>query len=266
MTDPAPDSPCSDRIAAPVGVHTPEPGPQRLWALVPCAGTGLRAGAASPKQYQPIAGQALVLHTLAAFAAVARISRTVVAVAAGDDFFARLAAPPARPWTSVACGGATRAQTVANGLAVLRQLGAAENDWVLVHDAARCLVTPELINRLIDACVDDAVGGLLAHPVPDTLKLAADGRVVRTPDRSHQWLAQTPQMFRLGVLARALLAAGEGVTDESSAMEAMGLSPKLVSGSALNFKVTYAEDFVLAQAVLSNRLRAAGKDMDYDYP
>jgi 2-C-methyl-D-erythritol 4-phosphate cytidylyltransferase/2-C-methyl-D-erythritol 4-phosphate cytidylyltransferase/2-C-methyl-D-erythritol 2,4-cyclodiphosphate synthase len=123
----------------------------------------------------------------------------------------------------------------------------------LVHDAARCLITPEQINALITACEGDAVGGLLAHKLPDTLKSEAGGRVAATLDRHDKWLAQTPQMFRIGPLIEALQQAGDGVTDESSAMEAMGLRPLLVPGSAQNFKVTYPEDFALAEAVLLAR-------------
>jgi 2-C-methyl-D-erythritol 4-phosphate cytidylyltransferase len=140
------------------------------------------------------------------------------------------------------------------------QLGAAVSDWVLVHDAARCLITPEQINALIDACEDDIVGGLLALPLPDTLKSERDGRVAITLGRSDKWLAQTPQMFRIGALLEALTAAGDLsdtvnalITDESSAMERLGHAPKLVRGSAQNFKVTYPEDFALAEAVLQNR-------------
>ena len=130
-------------------------------------------------------------------------------------------------------------------------------DWALVHDAARCLVTPVQINALIDACEDDPVGGLLAHKLPDTLKSEVVGRVDKTLDRSDKWLAQTPQMFRIGVLMAALAQAGDQVTDESSAMEALGLKPKLVPGSAQNFKVTYPEDFALAEAVLQARAAPA---------
>jgi 2-C-methyl-D-erythritol 4-phosphate cytidylyltransferase len=129
-----------------------------------------------------------------------------------------------------------------------------------VHDAARCLVTPAQINALIDACSGDAVGGLLAHKLADTLKTEADGRVASTLDRSDKWLAQTPQMFRIGALINALQQAGDRVTDESSAMELMGLKPLLVPGSAQNFKVTYPEDFALAEAVLSARLRQTTDD------
>ena len=123
-----------------------------------------------------------------------------------------------------------------------------------------------MIDRLIDACLGDAVGGLLAQPVSDTLKVALDDRVGATSDRSRHWLAQTPQMFRLGLLRRALAQAGDTVTDESSAVEMLGLAPKLVSGNASNFKVTFAQDFVLAQAVLRSRKPASEKDSSYDYP
>ncbi|MBX9870499.1 MAG: 2-C-methyl-D-erythritol 4-phosphate cytidylyltransferase [Burkholderiaceae bacterium] len=228
---------------------SPHPSPL-CWALIPCAGTGTRSGATGPKQYQPVAGQPMALHTLAAFAAVPRLKRTLVVVAPGDRF---LQPTPTAAWVVADAGGDTRAATVANGLAVLRSLGAADEDWVLVHDAARCLVTPAQITQLIEACAQDKVGGLLALPLPDTLKQAQAGRVAATLERSDKWLAQTPQMFRLGLLQRALQQAGDAVTDESSAIEALGLAPRLVAGSAQNFKVTYPEDFALAEAVLTAR-------------
>jgi len=147
-----------------------------------------------------------------------------------------------------------------NGLHALLEQGADPQDWVLVHDAARCLVSTEQINSLIDACMGDQVGGLLAHKLADTLKTASAGpggiRVVSTVDRGDKWLAQTPQMFRLGQLAKALEQFGSIATDEASAMEAMGEHPKLVPGSALNFKVTFPEDFALAEAVLAQRMHA----------
>jgi 2-C-methyl-D-erythritol 4-phosphate cytidylyltransferase len=223
----------------------------RFYALVPCAGTGSRAGTHGPKQYERIAGQPLVWHTLAAFAAVKRISRTMVVVAPGDGFFER------NPTSAlvVACGGATRAQTVSNGLYELQRVGAVEHDWVLVHDAARCLITPALIDKLIDACAPDDVGGLLAHRLADTLKREEHGRAAETLHREHKWLAQTPQMFRIGLLMEALERAGHEVTDEASAIEKLGKRPLLVTGGMHNFKVTYAEDFALAEAVLKGRQR-----------
>lgn len=229
----------------------------RFFALIPCAGQGSRASAtpaALAKQYQPIAGQALVLHTLAAFLTLDSLVLTLVVVAPGDGFFDAVLED--KRFAVAACGGASRAASVSNGLAVLLDSGAQADDWVLVHDAARCLITPAQISQLMLACQDDAVGGLLAHKLPDTLKREAGGRVLATIERSDKWLAQTPQMFRIGTLMQALAAAGSSVTDESSAMEALGLAPKLVPGSAQNFKVTYPEDFALAEAVLLSR-RAA---------
>ncbi len=232
-------------------MNTSAPAP-RYFALLPCAGNGSRAGTSGPKQYERVAGQPMVWHTLSAFAGVKRIARTLVVVAPGGGFFER------NPTTSalvVGCGGPTRAASVANGLRELRRAGAVDNDWVLVHDAARCLVTPELIDRLIDACAADEVGGLLAHPLADTLKIGEGGRAVGTIARADKWQAQTPQMFRLGMLRQALEAAGAEATGEAGAIEAMGGKPLLVEAGAQNFKVTYPEDFVMAEAVLRGRAR-----------
>ncbi len=257
-------SPATEPACAPVAGRASAADAPKLWGLIPCAGVGSRAGTAMPKQYRAVAGQPLVLHTLAAFNAVPRVAQTLVVVTDGDRFLDSVDAT--RRWRCVARGGQTRAETVANGLAALQSGGAADTDWVLVHDAARCLVTPELIDRLIDACLADAVGGLLAHPVADTLKLASGNRVAETTDRHGQWLAQTPQMFRIGTLRAALAAAGAQVTDEASAIERAGLAPLLVPGSAQNFKVTYPEDFLLAQAVLLARHHPPTVTLDYDYP
>ena len=225
----------------------------RCHALLPCAGTGTRAGTELPKQYQPIAGQPMVMHTLDALRAVVRLDRCVVVIAPDDAFWA------SQPVGTVLarCGGATHAESVFNGLQALLEQGADAHDWVLVHDAARCLVTPAQVDALIDTCWNDAVGGLLALPLPDTLKAETGGRVAATVDRADKWLAQTPQMFRLGAQHAALGATAAsgfaGVTDEASAMEMAGHRPLLVRGSAQNFKVTYPEDFALAEAVLRSR-------------
>lgn len=224
----------------------------RVWALIPCAGSGSRAGADGPKQYQTVAGQPMVRHTLAAFGAVEGVAGVLVVVSQGDTFFAN----DSGPWRVAGCGGATRAQSVVNGLAALLEAEALPQDWVMVHDAARCLITPTQIKSLMAACLPDAVGGLLALKLPDTLKREVNGRVAQTVDRSDKWLAQTPQMFRIGELHAALLAAGDAVTDEASALEWVGRQPLLVEGSAQNFKVTYPPDFALAQAVLQSRKEA----------
>ena len=223
----------------------------RFYALVPCAGVGARAGTALPKQYHTLAGRSVMAHTLAALAGVARLSRTMVVLSPLDALFERHL-PTFDGWVSRS-GGSTRAETVGNGLSDLAARGALAHDWVLVHDGARCLVRPEWINALIDACVEDDVGGLLALPLADTLKQAWGGRATGTLDRSDKWQAQTPQMFRLGVLRDALQRAGPHVTDEASAIEACGLSPRLVCGSIENFKLTFAPDFALAERLLRTR-------------
>lgn len=195
----------------------------------------------------------MVLHTVAAFGAAPRIEQVLIVVASGDRFLS-VDHPDVRV---EACGGASRAESVRNGLLNLLAFGAGAADWVLVHDAARCLITPESIDRLMAECENDAVGGLLALKLPDTLKAETDGRVSATLDRSDKWLAQTPQMFRIGPLLDALQAQAAtdfaGITDEASAMEMAGWAPKLVPGSAQNFKVTYPEDFALAEAILRSR-------------
>ena len=225
----------------------------RLFALVPCAGVGARSGAPLPKQYVPLAGQAMVAHTLAALGRVRRLHAVLVVLSPEDTAFERLVPAPMaadpRLWTA-RCGGATRADTVAQGLRALRERGASDHDWVLVHDAARCLLRPAWVDALIDACVNDPVGGLLALPVADTLKDEQAGRVRATIDRRGKWQAQTPQMFRLGLLSRALAAGTQGITDEASAVEALGLSPRLVTGASENFKLTYPSDFDLAERLL----------------
>ena len=239
----APNPPIPDRDLGSPACH----------AVLPCAGNGSRAGTPVPKQYQTVAGQPMVLHTLQALAAVDRIVSTLVVVQPGDAFWPPLAdALPPRVGV-VERGDLTRAGSVFNGLLALRERGVPDTDWVLVHDAARCLIEPAAIDRLIDACLGDAVGGLLALPLPDTLKASVAGRVSATVDRSDKWLAQTPQMFRIGPLMAAIERIGPAATDEASAMEAMGLHPRLVPGGAQNFKVTYPDDFALASAVLAQR-------------
>ncbi len=239
--------------------------------LIPCAGSGARFGGACPKQYLPLAGAPLLVHTLRAFVALPRLARIVLVVQPGDAHAA--AALQAEPGLQArvelaAVGGATRAASVAAGLDWLVAGGAAADDRVLVHDAARCCITAQAIARLLEQAGMDAVGGLLALPLPDTLKRAADGgvpRVAETLPREQLWLAQTPQMFALALLRRALReadAAGAAVTDEASAVERLGLQPRLVEASSDNFKVTYAADLALADAVLRARARVRGGDME----
>jgi 2-C-methyl-D-erythritol 4-phosphate cytidylyltransferase len=225
----------------------------KLWVIIPCAGIGARAKATVPKQYALICGHPMIDYTIAAFLAVKKISSILLCVAK-DDVFWRDRSPPSAKVRIAKCGGISRADTVANGLRDILKQGANENDWVLVHDAARCLITPEKIIHLIERCQDDAVGGLLAIPVPDTIKQMQHGRTASTVMRNDKWLAQTPQMFRLKPLLNALQRSTDSsITDEASAMEQAGMSCLLVHGSSQNFKITYPEDFLLARAVLMAR-------------
>jgi 2-C-methyl-D-erythritol 4-phosphate cytidylyltransferase/2-C-methyl-D-erythritol 2,4-cyclodiphosphate synthase len=213
---------------------------------------GVRAAAQGPKQYVRVGGQSVVAHALSALARVPRIVNTLVVLAPHDREFEN-AAPAFAGWVA-RCGGATRAASVGAGLADLQRRGVRDEDWVLVHDAARCLVSPAAVDRLIDACLDDPVGGLLALPLADTLKAATDDqRVTATIDRAGKWAAQTPQMFRLGLLREALARVGTAVTDESSAVESLGHRPRLVPGDPTNFKLTFTEDFARAAQVLAAR-------------
>ncbi|WP_300449146.1 2-C-methyl-D-erythritol 4-phosphate cytidylyltransferase [Accumulibacter sp.] len=227
----------------------------RYYAIVPAAGTGSRFGAETPKQYQPVAGQPLIYHTLATLCRCPRIERVWVVLAPDDTWWRRY------DWTtlgykleSVFCGGASRSASVANGLRAAAT-AAGDDDWMLVHDAARPCLSPAMLAALCDELADDPVGGLLAIPVADTLKRADEqGRVARSEARDGLWQAQTPQMFRYGLLAR-VLAEHPGGTDEASAVEAAGFRPRLVRAEASNLKVTYPADLRLAEMILHTRLR-----------
>lgn len=218
----------------------------RYVALIPAAGVGARMGANSPKQYLTIAGKSILQHTVNAFLNFPGISHTYVVVSE-DDAVADTSLLAAERMTILRCGGATRRDSVRNGLAYLADKLDA-NDWVLVHDAARPGLTSALLQKLIDQVGSDAVGGLLALPVVDTVKRIQDGKV-ETVSREGLWLAQTPQMFRYALLCKALDQA-EQVTDESSALELMGYSPVLVEGHACNLKVTLPADLMMAAQYL----------------
>jgi 2-C-methyl-D-erythritol 4-phosphate cytidylyltransferase len=221
-------------------------------ALIPAAGSGSRMGDVRPKQYLQLLGRPMLLHTAGRLCAHARLRAVYVALSPQDRLFSSLETSRfAGRLHALHCGGESRAHTVRNALEALRPQ-VRDEDWILVHDAARPCLTAELIDRLVDELEQDDVGGLLAIPVADTLKRAdAAQRVVDTVSRVGYWQAQTPQMFRYALLKRALEAADlSTITDEASAVEALGLSPRLVSGSAANIKVTFPQDFALAEAIL----------------
>jgi len=226
-------------------------------ALITAAGSGTRIAAERPKQYLALAGKPMLWH---AVRAVNRppVENVFVVLAVGDEAFAQ------QDWSAfpgklspLYCGGETRRDSVYNGLVAM--MGALDaEDWVLVHDAARPCLPEKDLQMLIKECLQDEIGGILALPVSDTVKKAAKDeagtqRVAGTEDRAQLWLAQTPQMFRAALLMRALQQAKGTVTDESSAVEQLGLRPKLVAGSRENLKVTWPEDFAIAEAILARR-------------
>jgi 2-C-methyl-D-erythritol 4-phosphate cytidylyltransferase len=226
------------------------------YALIPAAGSGSRMGDELPKQYLSLAGKPMIRHTLKALCSSPRLSGVFVVLASGDREWER------HDWSEFSgklvvleCGGASRAESVLNGLKVAQGVSAIQDDdWVLVHDAARPCLGKAQLDRLLDELVDDEVGGLLAVPVADTLKRSdAGSRVERTEPRENLWQAQTPQMFRYKLLVEALSSAGGvAMTDDAGAIESIGLRPKLVLGDVRNLKVTFPQDLALAELILKN--------------
>lgn len=228
-----------------------------FYALIPAAGSGSRMGNEIPKQYLPLAGKPMIYHALHRFWSSPRIRCMFVVLASDDEEWMR------HDWSEFAsklvvlgCGGATRAESVLKGLKAARKVSSiAEDDWVLVHDAARPCLSETQLDRLMDDLVDDEVGGLLAVPVADTLKRSDDNacnRVWRTESRENLWQAQTPQMFRYSLLVEALgMSGATAMTDDAGAIEALGLRPRLVPGDVRNLKVTYPQDLVLAEMILT---------------
>lgn len=221
------------------------------FALVPAAGSGSRMGGTGAKQYLPVCGRPLIYHALRALCGLSTIRQVFVVLSAQD------AAWGEHDWSAFSgklsplfCGGETRAESVLNGLQAARAF-IGDDDWVLVHDAARPCVSGALVDQLMRELAGDEVGGLLAAPVSDTIKRDdGQGRVLRTELRAHLWQAQTPQMFRYATLVTALQQAGADTTDEASAVESLGLKPKLILGDARNLKVTYPQDLGLAELIL----------------
>lgn len=225
-----------------------------FYALIPAAGGGSRMGGSIEKQYMPLNAVPMIAHAMMVLAREPRITKLFVVLSPTDKRWNNYAW---QGWEErievLRCGGATRAETVLNGLDAMSGVCAAD-DWVLVHDAARPCLPDEMLVKLLDEVADDPVGGLLAVPVADTLKRAVDtqsgARAEATVPRAGLWQAQTPQMFRHGTLTEALRAAGSDMTDEASAIEQLGLQPRLVESDSRNLKVTYPQDLELAALIL----------------
>lgn len=231
-----------------------QPDVTRHVALIPAAGVGARMAAGSPKQYLPIGAKPMLRHTVDAFLSSPLIAHTYVVVSADDPFIDAVlpdAGDRASRVTVLRCGGATRMESIRNGLHAVRDT-LADTDHVLVHDAARPGLNAALIERLITETGDHPAGGLLALPVVDTVKRRGDDGIA-TVSRANLWLAQTPQMFTYALLCRALDAAIDpaAITDDASAVEALGLAPRLVEGHPRNLKVTLPSDIRIAEMYLA---------------
>jgi len=227
--------------------------PGKHWVIVPAAGNSRRlASSGPPKQYLQLAGRSVIEWAIAPFLERTDCERIVVVIAESDPHWSELSLAR-HPKISTSLGGAERVDSVRAGLRALVSL-ANEDDWVLVHDAARPCLRATDLSRLITELADDGVGGLLGAPVVDTLKRAdASDRVQATVPRESLWRALTPQMFRYGVLDRALRSAGDAgttPTDEAQAVEALGLQPRLVRGDPDNIKITLPEDLERATRLL----------------
>ena len=227
-----------------------------FWAVIPAAGVGARMAADRPKQYLQLGGRTILEHSLGCFLDHPRLKGLVVSLAIDDPYWPTLACAT-DPRIQRADGGSERSGSVLNALLQLNALGASDEDWVLVHDAARPNLSRDDLDKLLAELADDPVGGLLAVPARDTLKrVDKHGRVVDTIDRSLIWQAYTPQMFRLGALHRALadsLVADAVITDEASAMEWSGQAPRLIEGRSDNIKVTRPEDLEWLKLRWANR-------------
>ncbi len=250
--------------------------------ILPCAGNGSRFGGSLPKQYMLINGKTILEHTVNVFLSIPEIDQIVIVTAPDDTYIDNFAIPaqgnviptvipeitairesttlvpaPSAVWQAgiqiLKIGGSTRTQTVKNAV---NALGCNDNDWLLVHDVARCCITPEAISRQITLLENDEIGGILAIGATDTIKQSAiGGQIDKTLDRSTIYQAQTPQMFRFGILKEALNKTNlEVVTDEASAVEQMGRAVKLVEGERENIKITYPIDIKLAEVILSSQL------------
>ena len=226
----------------------------KFFALIPAAGSGSRMENKLPKQYLSLAGRPMIYHAVRTLCFSSEITSVFVVLDSEDSEWLKY------DWSEFSsklivfnCGGETRAMSILNGLKTASEASfIGDDDWVLVHDAARPCLSKELLKKLLNELADDAVGGLLAVPLSDTLKRSgANDRVKKTESRKDLWQAQTPQMFRYKLLMDALCKPDSvTMTDDASAVEALGLYPKLVLGDVRNIKITYPQDLTLAELIL----------------
>ncbi len=250
-----------------------------IWVVIPAAGRGTRMASEIPKQYLTIFGQSVLEISVKKFLALPNVKGVMIALAPGDDYFPKLEIA-SNHWVQTCTGGTERADSVRAALTALLGASAADDDWVMVHDAARPCVSHESLQNLIKSALESDIGAILASPAADTLKRIApcnqsneesneesdDASAVyeidATLDRENIWHAHTPQMFKAGILFRALDEAYKNslqITDEASAIESTGAKPLIVPDVRSNIKITVQEDLLIAAAILRSQDKAEDK-------
>ena len=223
---------------------------QNIHLIIPAAGESSRMGSNTPKQFSNFHGKTILEFVESIFSKLAAINTITIALNKNQKYIESLGCQFSKKTTLINCGGSTRSETVRNALRVVGE-DIQKKDWIMVHDAARVGITESLINNFIRELGDDKVGGILAVPAIDTVKrVDKKQQIIRTVKRDEIWLAQTPQMFRFDILKDALASFKGNPTDESEAIEALGLSPKVVKGNLLNFKITYPEDLMRVERLI----------------
>ena len=223
---------------------------ENIHLIIPAAGESSRMGSTTPKQFSNFHGKTILEYVESIFSKLATIKTITIALNKKQKYIESLNCEFSNKTTLIDCGGSNRSETVLNALSIIGE-DIQKKDWIMVHDAARVGITESLVNNFIREIVDDKVGGILAIPALDTVKrVDKKQQIIRTEKRDEIWLAQTPQMFRFDLLNKALTSFKGNPTDESEAIEAFGLSPKIVKGSLVNFKITYPDDLMRVEKLI----------------
>ena len=223
---------------------------ENIHLIIPAAGESSRMGSTTPKQFSNFHGKTILEYVESIFSKLATIKTITIALNKKQKYIESLNCQFSNKTTLIDCGGSNRSETVLNALSIIGE-DIQKKDWIMVHDAARVGITESLVNNFIREIVDDKVGGILAIPALDTVKrVDKKQQIIRTEKRDEIWLAQTPQMFRFDLLNKALTSFKGHPTDESEAIEAFGLSPKIVKGSLVNFKITYPDDLMRVEKLI----------------
>lgn len=223
---------------------------ENIHLIIPAAGESSRMGSTTPKQFSNFHGKTILEYVESIFSKLAAIKTITIALNKKQKYIKSLNCQFSNKTTLIDCGGSNRSETVLNALRIIGE-DIQKKDWIMVHDAARVGITESLVNNFIREIVDDKVGGILAIPALDTVKrVDKKQQIIRTEKRDEIWLAQTPQMFRFDLLNKALKSFKGNPTDESEAIEAFGLSPKIVKGNLVNFKITYPDDLMRIEKLI----------------